>query len=140
MLYSPFQSGLGMICAFIIKALRVTAICMIVFWAVCTSSQRASAQSCIVSLNLPEQLDKYRKVVENETGRPICLRRSDNFNMASARAEFTTDNTYVVIKIDRQYDPADPSNEFELAHELTHGRLISARCLIFCRVLYQISS
>jgi hypothetical protein len=85
-----------------------------------------NAQSCIV-LNLPQKLDNYRKKVEKETERQTCIARGDKFKIAGAGAEWKQSDSFNLIMVNQQYDTADPAKEWELAHELTHGRIIYAR-------------
>jgi hypothetical protein len=83
-----------------------------------------SAQSCVAPLHLPSKLEVYRTLIEKETGRRTCFTHGAGFNLASGKAEWRSDTTFNLVVIAPLYDVTDPANEWELAHELTHGRLI----------------
>lgn len=80
------------------------------------------------------RLEKYLRVIEEETGLPVKILQSPDLGITGARAAFNYHPDYTVVVLNSSEPRLNADLERSVAHEATHGYILHK--LGYCRAVF----
>jgi len=80
------------------------------------------------------RLEKYLRVIEEETGLPVKILQSPDLGITGARAAFNYHPDYTVVVLNSSQPRLSEDLERSVAHEATHGYILHK--LGYCRAVF----
>lgn len=80
------------------------------------------------------RLEKYLRVIEEETGLPVKILESSDLGITGARAAFNYHPQYTVVVLNSSLPRLSEDLERSVAHEATHGYILHK--LGYCRAVF----